>query len=470
MRTLILLFFSLSALAGEFDNILRFSSRLTEDRFVVANNLLNFREVKGESDWLDLSLTEGNGTVVFRAKTPTGYEDRPDALFSVCYDGSNSFDTVVMEARTYNFLCQWDDRGALEADRDCSASLLAEKEGYAGLGEDKDDWSFVPKKQGWCLEVTASNDFSLSAKQGGLNWDKPVELFFEADKATISKRLYITNAVLDANVVFTVARNEGSGEERIFYKFSLRPIRPLILVHGIRSSPVRATDPYTSFGAMRTKASSYGGFPPLVVFDFPWDSNQGSILSYCGKKEERGTLYGYSDGKCGNWALKPVFFAHSMGGLLLLEQMRNRDFYSFMGGSIFAGSPFCGSDLANFILCTTPGKIIKAGANVLDKVRTTDKNLTLLARGSDKVWQRLKNLRPHDNSLFLAGYQNSDVLVGRGDGVVNISSSALPLIAAWPGAVILPLYMEHSEMVEIDLPPSEKRRRTCEEITKILEH
>lgn len=470
MRILILIFFALSALAGEYDNILRFSSRLTEDRYPVANNLLNFREVKGESDWLDLSLTEGNGTVVFRAKTPTVYEDRPDALFSVCYDGSNSFGTVVMEARTYNFLCQWDDYGTLEADKDCSASLLAEKEGYIGLGEDTDDWSFVPKKQGWCLEVTASNDFSLSAKQGGLNWDKPVNVFFEADRATVSKRLYITNAVLDANVVFTVARSEESGEERIFYKFSLRPIRPLVLVHGIRSSPLDAKDPYTSFGDMRAKASSYGGFPPTMVFDFPWDSNHESILSYRGKKEARGTLYGYSDGKCGNWALKPVFFAHSMGGLLLLEQARDKNFHSFMGGAVFAGSPFCGSDLANYLLCTTPGRIVKAGANVLNKVRTTDKNLALLARGSDKVWQRLKNLRPFPNTLFLAGYQNGDDLVGRGDSVVNVSSAALPVSVSWPEAGILPLYMEHGEMVGIDLPPSAKHRGTCEKINNVLEH
>ena len=470
MRILILIFFALSALAGEYDNILRFSSRLTEDRYPVANNLLNFREVKGESDWLDLSLTEGNGTVVFRAKTPTVYEDRPDALFSVRYDGSNSFGTVVMEARTYNFLCQWDDYGALEADKDCSASLLAEKEGYAGLGEDVDYWSFIPKKQGWCLEVTASNDFSLSAKQGGLSWNEPVNVCFEADRATVSKRLYITNSVLDANVVFTVARCERSGEERIFYKFSLRPIRPLILVHGIRSSPMDAADPNSSFGDMRTRASSYGGFPPLAVFDFPWNSNRGSILSYRGKKEERATLYGYSDGKCGNWALKPVFFAHSMGGLLLLEQARDKNFHSFMGGAVFAGSPFCGSDLANYLLCTTPGRIVKAGANVLNKVRTTDKNLALLARGSDKVWQRLKNLRPFPNTLFLAGYQNGDDLVGRGDSVVNVSSAALPVSVSWPEAGILPLYMEHGEMVGIDLPPSAKHRGTCEKINNVLEH
>jgi len=454
--------------AGEYDHILRFSSRQTEDYFIVGNNLLNFESVQGRSDWIDLSFREGSQTVLFRAKSAETIEDRPDALFSIFYAGSNSFGRVVMESRTYNFLCQWDEEGPLEEDREYSASLLSRKEGFSDPGEDSDVFSFKPSKQGYCLEVSASNDFLVSARQEGLFWDEASEIFYDAERAVAAKRLYLTNAFLGKDISFSISRPPGEPERRTYYRFSLRPIRPLVLVHGIRSSPVSPADRATSFGEIREKAPRYGLFPPLLVFDFPWDSDKGSISDYCGRQE--GSLGAFAADKCRDWKLKPVFFAHSMGGLLVLEQLRDRDFFSSAGGFIFAGSPFCGSDLANFFLFSAKGKVIKKSLGLLNKVRTTDANIRLLARGSRKIWERLKNFRRPLRTLFLVGYQNEDAATGRGDTVVNISSAGLPKSLEWAEPEQLVLYMQHNELVDIDLPPSDKYGRLCRKLCEILEH
>lgn len=468
---IVFILFSLSSFGEDRDFIFRFHSHYTIEHFTVGNNLLNFHSCSGSSDWISVNFTENHQSIFFYASQPRTFEDRKTVMFTVNYGGSNVFDHVVMEPKTYRFICQWDDEGLIEEDREYSASLLYNNSGFISLSleDDIDKWSFTPRKQGYCLEVTATNDFVLEAKQGSDRFDDPEEIIKEA-KGYFSKRLYITNAVMDRPIEFIVSRPEYSEAETIKYEFSLKPIRPLILVHGIRSSPTWHGDKSTSFGDLKAKASRYGGFPPCIVFDFPWDSNKGSIKDYCGGKGNFNYLYGFTYKHCGDWKLKPVFFAHSMGGLLLIEQMKNHEFSKAAGGAVFAGSPFCGSDIANVLLQTDIGRKVKLGADLINKTQTTTENLKLLARGSKSISERLKAIDTTLPVLFLVGGRLENVITGRGDTRVNVSSASLFNTLSFSNEDYIITRMEHGELVDISLPPESKHEGFCNKLQRMMEH
>ena len=470
---ILLLSFSFFSFGEENDYIFRFSSRNVNEHFTVGNNLLNFRQCSGSSDWVSVSFNENHQSIDFRAKQPTTIENLSSAMFTVKYDGSNVFEHVVMEPKTYRFLCQWDDEGIIEQDKNYSASLLNVKDGFISLGledGDSDKWVFTPQKQGLCLEVTATNDFVLEARQGSIDFGEPENVIFSRNKNLFSKRLYVTNAILGRPLDFIVSRPENAAAETISYKFSLRPARPLVLIHGIRSEPTWHGSKETSFGDLKEKACRYEPFPPCLAFDFPWNSNQGSIKDYCGGKGSEFTLYGFTDKRCGDWELKPLFFTHSMGGLLLVEQMKNSEFSEAVAGAVFAGSPFCGSDIANVLLQSDIGRKAKAGADLINKVKTTTENFKLLARGSKSISERLKAVKTNFPVLFLVGGRLDNRITGRGDDRVNISSSALFNTLSFSDEDHVITGMEHGELVDITLPPGSGHRVFCNKLQEMMEH
>ena len=468
-----LVLISLSSMGDNYDYVFRFSSNKTSDHYTVGNNLLNFRDCSGSSDWVSVSFTENYQSVLFLVKQPETIQNRKSIMFTVNYDGSNVFEHVVMEPRVYHFVCQWDEAGFIKEDEDYSASLLRDYEGFSNLGlddGDEDKWIFVPQKQGYCFEVTATNDFLLEARQNGNELNEPETVIRPQPGNLFSKRLYVTNALPGRPIDFIVSRPENVENLTIGYRFSLRPIRPLVLVHGIRSPPTWHGDQYTSFGDLKENASKYSGFPPCMVFDFPWDSSKGSIMDYCGDKSSEFNLYGFSYKRCGDWKLKPVFFTHSMGGLLLIEQMKNREFREAVDGAIFAGSPFCGSDIANVVLQTDLGRKIKIGADLINKTQTSIENFKLLARGSKSISERLKKIDTDFPILFLVGGFTNDRITGRGDKRVNVSSSSLYNTLQLPNEDHLVVNMEHGELVDITLPPENGYNGICSKIRNMMEH
>ena len=469
----LLLTVSFFSFGGENDYVLRFSSRNTSEHFTVGNNLLNFYQCSGSSDWISVSFTENHQSINFHADQPTTIENRRSVTFTVKYDGSNVFEQAVMEPKTYRFLCQWDDEGMIEQDKDYSASLLNITDGFTSLGledGDSDKWVFTPQKQGFCLEVTATNDFVLEARQGLLDFGEPEAVVFSRNRNLFSKRLYVTNAVLGQPLDFIVSRPENAEPETISYTFSLRPVRPLVLIHGIRSEPTWHGSTDTSFGDLRKKACRYELFPPCIAFDFPWDSDKGSIKNYCGGKDSEYNLYGFTYKRCGNWYLAPLFFTHSMGGLLLVEQMKNSEFRETAGGAIFAGSPFCGSDIANVLLQSDIGRKVKVGGDLINKTKTSTENLKLLARGSKSIPDRLKAVKKDFPVLFLVGGRLDNRITGRGDTRVNVSSSSLFNTLSFSDEDHLITRMEHGELVEITLPPDSDHEVFCNKLQRMMEH
>ena len=476
MRTIafiILLLASLPSLGEDLDFAYRFNSNYTSDHFTVGNNLLNFQNCSGSSDWISVSFSERYQSVFFHVAQPATIEDRKSVIFTVNYAGSNVFGHAVSEPKSYRFLCQWDDAGSIEKDKKYSASLLAEEPGFANFfveAQDRDKWIFTPEKQGYCLEVTATNDFILEARQDSFGFSEPVDVIFPQNRKLFSKRLYITNAVPDRPIDFIVSRPENAEAETISYTFSLRPIRPIVLIHGIRSEPTWHGAPETSFGELKEKACRYAGFPPCMVFDFPWDSEQGSIKDFCGGKDSDFHLYGFAYKRCGSWELKPLFFAHSMGGLLFIEQMKTRGFRETAGGAIFAGSPFCGSDIANVLLQSDIGRKAKLGADLIGKTKTTTENFRLLARGSKSIPERLKAVDADLPVLFLVGGRLDNVITGRGDTRVNVSSASLYNTLSFSNEKHVIVNMEHGELIDVALPPERKHENFCVKLKEMMEH
>ena len=476
MRTIafiILLLASLSSLGEDLDFAYRFNSNYTSDHFTVGNNLLNFQGCSGSSDWISVSFSENYKSVFFHAAQPATIEDRKSVIFTVDYAGSNVFGHAVSEPKSYRFLCQWDEEGSIEKDKKYSASLLSEKPGFINNfleTQDTDKWTFTPEKQGYCLEVTATNDFVLGANQGSLEFDEPVEVIFPQPREIFSKRLYITNAVPNRPINFIVSRSENAEAETIAYTFSLRPVRPLVLIHGIRSEPTWHGAAETAFGELKEKACRYAGFPPCMVFDFPWDSDLGSIKDYCGGQGSEFRLYGFTDKRCGSWELKPLFFAHSMGGLLFIEQMKTRGFRETADGAIFAGSPFCGSDIANVLLQSDIGRKAKVGADLIGKTKTTIENFRLLARGSKSISERLKAVDADLPVLFLVGGRLDDLITGRGDTRVNVSSASLYNTLSFSDEKHVIVNMEHGELIDITLPPGKSHENFCVKLQEMMEH
>ena len=153
-----------------------------------------------------------------------------------------------------------------------------------------------------------------------------------------------------------------------------------------------------------------------------------------------------------------------------MEQLKEEGFRAFAQALIFGGSPFCGSDLANYLCFKKAGKALKLAGQALNKVKTTDKNLRLLTRGSLKIWERLKDLPVELKALFRAGDGKSSRLTGTGDGTVNVSSASLKNSAPWPNSEILNVDLDHGEIVEINFPPQTKHLKIIKKIKTILEH
>lgn len=453
-----------------FDHILRFDRIVITNQFPVSNNLLNYHSCENQSDWVTVLREPDDLHLVFIARKTAEYKNRPDAEIKILYHGSNSFGQAVSADRTYRFLCQWDDCGELEENKHSPGTVSKTPEDYDGPLADEDTWFFTPLKQAYCLEFSSSNDLKVVASQnGGRRWSNAVDVIEGRVTDAIRKRMYLTNLTLNSRLNFKITNPAEDQEQNVPYDLRLRPVRPLVLVHGIRSSPTDSSDPKSSFGDLAGKAFRYGDLPPALVFDFPWDSDKGCIYDYCGGSGDGRALFGFAFKRCGNWKLKPVFFTHSMGGLLLLEQLKNNGFKNFAEGLIFGGTPFCGSDLANYLYFKKAGNALHKIGSALNKIRTTEMNLLLLNRGTSWIWKRLEKIPVDLRALFITGDQINAYPVGLGDDTVNISSASLHNTLSWPASDHLDVGLDHGGITEIALPPGRAHVPILNKLKEMLE-
>lgn len=160
----------------------------------------------------------------------------------------------------------------------------------------------------------------------------------------------------------------------------LSRIKPIILVHGIDASP-REDGDFTSFGELG-KDHQYFEIRPYKSHDFSWDSLLSITDRYVGNGKSEKTLGRFIKTRTPASGLKAIVVAHSAGCLMTYYecQKHNESFKEHVDGIVFAAPPLFGSYMADTSLLTKQYSIpIK---------RTSNKNLDLLSRGTEKNWKR----------------------------------------------------------------------------------
>lgn len=302
-------------------------------------------------------------------------------------------------------------------------------------------------KSGFCFEVEGSDalDYEVSFDQGSWKSIKKIQLLNKNGNDIPNHfRLYVTNKIDGVQYSFLrIKRNNSSAHSSISYSITPKKVRPLLLVHGIRSEPTYARKNYIvddedededdmiAFYFIYKEVSSWEEFNPVIPFPFPWNSYLGSYESYCTGGNSLNTFY---KNKAETWYLGPVIMAHSMGGLLSVKQIQlNSTFASLLYGLVCLGSPFCGSDLGN----STVG-ISHYFSSLID---TSSDNIIYLSRGSSYVLSRMSSFPDIIKTLpykeFIYSEISNDLLSplcyfsGEGDGIVSYCSSNVGETLQW---------------------------------------
>ena len=481
--TLLLLFLPLLLFAeeGELNRfVFRFSEKYLTNNFTHVNNLRNFESLKGEADWITVEPGEDNFHFNFIARPPDLLmKRRQDAEFEISFGGSNIEERVIMDGFQAKILCQWDETRDLKFDQVCEGALSrtpTEYDFYHDFGpnmNDKDDFFFDPVYSAFCLELLTKDKLILTVTRStGYTQSNSVEIIKKNGTKDGSLRLYVTNVLANTRYLCRVSTKPENLTSELTYSLTLKKVRPLVLVHGIRSHPSDSSDKVTTFPGIMEGLPSYEEFEPALPLDFPWNDRRGTLSTYCGGKTMKGTLFAYCQKRCGNWGLKPVILAHSAGGLLVAEQLRSKGFLEMLDGLIFVGCPFFGSDWP--YLLKYNGNLFKEKRDefVRDLVHTSVPNLDLLARGTSKRWNFLTALEKIPDSVrtsFFIGEKNSIFNISAlGDKRVNVSSANLKDSFQMKKAQSTTTNQEHSEIKEISFPPTSSYLALFKELQRLI--
>ena len=174
------------------------------------------------------------------------------------------------------------------------------------------------------------------------------------------------------------------------YKVRVLKARPVILVHGINSSPKSSSDPDTTFEHMRDCLGYFKEVAPCICYDFPWDSSQPhngkGFEHYVGINSSiSDSLYEFVDERYDlHGDYKVNILLHSMGGFIVRYQLDYSEFANMVNQVLFINSPQYGSDLANFI-ATRPKAAEKF--NKFPMFFTCQENYIHMCRGGETVWK-----------------------------------------------------------------------------------
>ena len=219
------------------------------------------------------------------------------------------------------------------------------------------------------------------------------------------QRVYFLQETAGKNYVKINSTNIFQGK----YKIRVFKARPVILVHGINSSPKDSSDPGTTFEHMRDYLGYFKEISPCVCYDFPWDSNDedaSGFEKYVGNnKTINFSLFKFVHDKVNDIheGYKANIILHSMGGFVVRYQLHYSDFADMIHQILFIDSPQYGSELANFII-TRPSSADRF--NKLPGTDTSHQNYLHLSRGSDTIWEmhHEKNLNiPPSRIAFTVG-------------------------------------------------------------------
>ena len=252
--------------------------------------------------------------------------------------------------------------------------------------------SFKNLKDVMCVETISTNTFTVDYYDEDfkkINSNKTEEINGRYDDLNVVRHR-ITDLCISANTIVKIKFHQISING---CHIKLTRIKPVVLIHGIDACP-RTPNGRSFFGDL-INDNPYFGLRPYECHDFPWDSMLSIKKTYVGKN----VLINFIESVRGTDSLKVTIVAHSAGCVMTYYecQEHNVSFTNNVDNIVFAGPPLLGSYLADQSIGLAPfDYTIK---------RTSPENLNLIARGTEKVWER-------GHTQFLFDCQRVSVLIG----------------------------------------------------------
>lgn len=303
---------------------------------------------------------------------------------------------------------------------------------------DEDYYCFIPHESAYCFEFKGDSNVRLAIDTTSNfveNADNIIPLSpckTKHNELTAYKRAYKIDWIPNTKYYIKIFGNTNDSyySENHGYSFTIKSVKPIILVHGIMSVPTEDEPDQTAFGKILEEFPVVYDLDPVVVFDFPWDSDN-NYTSYCSSSAS--SLYRFILNNCQNIDLLPTVMAHSMGGILAIKQIEtNNSFLPLIDNFIFFGTPFCGSEKANKIPFGIPGFL-------------SEFNAKTLSRGNPYMRELLSNI---PLSFFS---RNNLFVIGEFDEYVKPSSANLPGTLN-KNQEMIKVDFNHTRMKELYLP------------------
>lgn len=376
-------------------------------------------------DWVTVQKNGGSHT--FSTDDNASNSIRNDVVFEN-FGPINGYTNAAYWSRELKVVCQWDEEEfkTIDIDEEVNGNLLQSYDYRfvpidGGPLDDVDIYCFTPRKKAYCLEFSPNSDVKVSISSNGYEYNEYgfTNTTYAINSAVDhSKRIYKIDWIPNQTYYIKIqgdTSNTNYYKTRHYYKFTIKKVRPIVLIHGINSHPTDYNDKDTAFGQIRKRMSWLADIMPCYVFDYPWDAYLGVYTSYC---VGSASLNDFINANCSQWDYNPIIFAHSMGGLLTLRQIQMKsDFLPKIDACVFFGTPFCGSDKASWGVAS---------------LLVSSENKYCLKRGTRHVWDILENIpETFEGKKKLVFYGTSRRLyviawgASSGDGVVSASSANL---------------------------------------------
>jgi hypothetical protein len=354
------------------------------------------------------------------------YADLPNVIYTGNWPTPdaqpNENNTDYNPKMNATIVCQWDeaDLTLVSVNEVVNGYLLDTPFFYnEPCDDDEDIYAFIPSCRNYCIELNASCNVRMSICQApGTYSEIPlIATDFVYDNSTaIVKRFYKSDWNVGQTYYIKIHGEYDSpvySRNRHYYSFVIKNVRPVFLVHSLSEGPTNHVDTATSFGDVKNDLDMMAGMQPMKIFDFPWNSTEGSYQQYCVGPN---SLYSFVQ-NCTDFVLKPLVITHSFGSMLVLQQIiNNANFLPLLGKFIFLAPNFGGSD---------------HDVSMLTKFfpDASQENLYSMRNGTEHIWFLLKDIPQAFFNLpasYVIGLDDMSIGVSDSDGVVTASSASLP--------------------------------------------
>lgn len=397
---------------------------------------------------------EGQGHLpTFIANVPLENKTATDVIYN------DSQGNEYFPDRDFKLVFQWDqvDYEDIEAEDEVRGDILKEyyEDPAITILHDVDIYCFTPNYTAYCIEMDNSSNVKMEISDNNLNYVPCT--FTDNIETTIGsgnnhKRYYKTDWIRNHKYYIKVYGHDEINDYYSSvhdYSFTIRSVKPIVLVHGINSHPIDSNDNKTAFECIKKHLPRADDLDPILPLDFPWNDSVGEYTDYC--LNDNYSLSTFINNNCQYLDKKPIVISHSIGGMLIMRQIINNDnILGKIDKFIFYGTPFCGSDKASWWLT----KNIHI---------TSNDNLNHLKRGSKHIWNLLSNIPSSfindKQSTYFYGSSGLMFFVIYGgidsDSVVSISSANLPATLGL-SSLAISIDKNHTDMKKLSFPCEEE--------------